>query len=226
MSLDNYIKRYTSGHSASRKMQEMYDNADDYTYEEFGEQLDKAKYRPSKKDDNVGGNSMEYQKLLDRYDDNEERANQEFDGTMGAYRANKAQAMVDFLAKKKPKEVEKPVAAPEPKKEEPEKKKGPVEYSDEIKQAISRVKNYESPFGGSNASSEDRGFNSFGYGSPQDKGAKSVTPLPQVMPDGEGQMAPEKEDKRLPKVDPQSFLDKYKMDFKMKPAVNDVSVGA
>lgn len=215
MALDNYIDRYTSGHSASRKMQEMYDNADDYTYDQFQEQLDKAKYKPSKKDDNVGGNSMEYQKLLDRYDGNEERANQEFDGTMGAYRANKAQASVDFLAKKKPKEVEKPVAAPEPKKEEPKKPKGPIEYSSEIKQAISRVKNYESPFGGSNASSEDRGYNSFGSGI-QPKQGEMGPPAP----------AKDEQQNQKPQVDPQSFLDKYKMDFKMKPAVNDVSVGA
>ena len=169
MSLENYIKRYTSGHSASRKMQEMYDNADKYTYEQFEEQLDKAKYRPSKKDNDVGGNSMEYQKLLDRYDGNEERANQEFDGTMGAYRANKAQAMSDFLAKKMaslkdsmPKQEAKPEPAPAPEPEPEKKEKKPVTYSPQIQEALSRVRNYESKYTNQVLNNEyNFGFNKF-----------------------------------------------------------------
>lgn len=102
-----------------------------------------------------------------------------------------------LLARAKRPSENTPAPAPEqksePKKEE--KPKGPVEYSPEIQSAVSRVKNYESPFGGANANTEDRGYNSFGS------------------------------DKQ-PQVNPQSFLNKYKMDFKMKPAVNDISVGA
>ena len=44
--LDKYIKKYTSGHSAARKMQEMFANPGDYSYDEFTSQLDKAKYIP------------------------------------------------------------------------------------------------------------------------------------------------------------------------------------
>lgn len=96
----------------------------------------------------------------------------------------------------------KPKPAPKPVKKEPE---GPVEYSSEIQQAISRVRNYESPFGGASTSTEDRGYSGFS---------------------NLNQVEQEDEQKQEPQVNPQSFLDKYKMDFKMKPAVNDVSVGA
>ena len=87
-----------------------------------------------------------------------------------------------------------PTPKPEP-KEEKTVEKGPVAYSPEIQKAKSKVMNYKSPYGGESASTEDRGYNSFGSS-------------------------------KQPQVDPQGFLDKYKMDFKMKPAVNDVSVGA
>jgi len=168
MSLDNYIKRYTSGHDASRKMQEMYDNASNYTYEEFEEQLDKAKYIPSKTDSNVGGNSYEYQKLLDRYDDNEDRANQEFDGTMAAYRANKSQAMSDFLARKMESLPKQQAAAPSNPEPEPEAKtepKGPVTHSPEIQQAKQRVKSYVNQHSQDIANPDSNfGYNKFSEG--------------------------------------------------------------
>ena len=158
MSLQNYIQSYTSGHSASRKMQEMYDNPDKYTSEQFEEQLGKAKYRPSKKDLNLGGNSDEYQKLLDRYDGDENRANQEFDSKLSAYNSSKTQVMNEFLAKKMQglkNTVDKieskqelapatnPATNPEPKKREVEEK---FSYSPEMQQALSRVRNYENKF--------------------------------------------------------------------------------
>jgi len=171
MSLENYIKEYTSGHFASRKMQEMYDNADKYTYQQFDEQLSKAKNRPSKKDDNLGGNSMEYQKLLDRYDGNEERANQEFDGRLSAYKASKNQVLNDFLAKKmgnlenkvanqqtKPAPAPAPTPAPELEKKE-EKKKS---YSPQMQEALSRVRNYENKYTKQMMNNEyDSGLNGF-----------------------------------------------------------------
>ena len=154
MSLQNYIQSYTSGHSASRKMQEMYDNPDKYTSEQFEEQLGKAKYRPSKKDLNLGGNSDEYQKLLDRYDGDENRANQEFDSKLSAYNSSKTQVMNEFLAKKmqglkntvdkiESKQESAPTTNPEPKKREV---KEEFSYSPEMQQALSRVRNYENKF--------------------------------------------------------------------------------
>ena len=111
-----------------------------------------------------------------------------------------------LLARAKRPSENTPAPAPEqksePKKEE--KPKGPVEYSPEIQSAISRVKNYESPFGGANANTDNRGYNGFGNANQGEE---------------------ENKQKQEPQVDPQSFLDKYKMDFKMKPAVNDISVG-
>jgi len=189
MSLENYIQRYTSGHSASRKMQEMYDNPDKYTYEQFEEQLGKAKYRPSKKDDNLGGNSMEYQKLLDRYDGNEERANQEFDGTMGAYKASKAQVMNDFLAKKmkslknsvsKQETKAEPAPVPEPEKKE-EKKKS---YSPEMQQALSRVRSYENKFTNQAMNNDfNFGYNGFRKKQKREDGYPNPMPLPAVNAD-------------------------------------------
>lgn len=193
MSLENYIKRYTSGHSASRKMQEMYDNPDKYTYEQFEEQLGKAKYRPSKKDDNLGGNSMEYQKLLDRYDDNEDRANQEFDGTLAAYNSSKNGVLNDFLAKKMkglknnmPKqEAAPPPSAPAP-APEPEKKKE-FSYSPEMQQALSRVRNYENKYTNQVMNNESN----FGYnGFTKNKGnGPQETTMPVGPPSNEGQYA-------------------------------------
>ena len=116
-----------------------------------------------------------------------------------------------LLASAKRPSEDSPAPAPEqkPEPEKEEKPKGPVEYSPEIQSAISRVKNYESPFGGSSSTSvnstENRGYNGFGNANQSEE---------------------ENKQKQEPQVDPQSFLDKYKMDFKMKPAVNDISVGA
>lgn len=60
MSLSDYLKKYTSGHATSRKIEEMYKDPTKYSYEDFVKQLDKAKYIPQRED---------YMRSVDEYDE-------------------------------------------------------------------------------------------------------------------------------------------------------------
>lgn len=65
MSLSDYLKKYTSGHATSRKIEEMYKDPTKYSYEDFVKQLDKAKYIPQRED---------YMRSVDEYDEFDKQA--------------------------------------------------------------------------------------------------------------------------------------------------------
>ena len=73
MSLSDYLKKYTSGHATSRKIEEMYKDPTKYSYEDFVKQLDKAKYIPQRED---------YMRSVDEYDEFDKPA---YSAAMGEY---------------------------------------------------------------------------------------------------------------------------------------------
>lgn len=73
MSLSDYLKKYTSGHATSRKIEEMYKDPTKYSYEDFVKQLDKAKYIPQRED---------YMRSVDEYDEFDKQA---YSAAMGEY---------------------------------------------------------------------------------------------------------------------------------------------
>ena len=85
--LQDYLKNYTSGHSNARKMEEMFENPGDYTYEEFANQIDKAKYIPAYED--FLGNSDD-----DEY--NERRADEQFGPANSAYLSLRSNLLNEF----------------------------------------------------------------------------------------------------------------------------------
>ena len=176
------------------KLKEIYNNPGNYTEDEI-----KKAYRGAI---NVDRGSEKFYKNVGSDDDDLVFQEDRYNTAKNTYQSGLNSLLVRA---KRPSDNSEPKAKPKPKpkpkKEEPE---GPVEYSPEIQQAIARVRNYESPFGGDNANTEDRGYNGFG---------------------NSNQGEEEFNQKQEPQVDPQSFLDKYKVDFKTKPTVSNFSNG-
>ena len=88
--LQDYLKNYTSGHSDARKMEEMFKNAGQYSYEDFANQIDKAKYIPQYGD--FVGNSDD-----DEY--NERRANDQYGRANSTYLGVRSNLLNEFLSK-------------------------------------------------------------------------------------------------------------------------------
>ena len=105
--LDQYLEKYTSGHSAARKMQEMFNNPGKYSYNDFSSQLDKAKYIP-KYDDYLGN--------YDDYEYAERQATKKYNTANSTYLGIRSNLLNDFAGRQQaPAPAPKPKAAPAPK---------------------------------------------------------------------------------------------------------------
>ena len=116
--LQDYLKKYTSGHSNAREIEEMYNNPGDYSPEEFASALDKAKYIP------------EYADFLGNSDDdeyNEKRADEQFGPANSAYLGLRSNLLTEFsnanqAANTAPSSSGSPASAPAPAPAAPEPK--------------------------------------------------------------------------------------------------------
>lgn len=88
--LQSYLSNYTSGHSDARKMEEMFNNPGKYSYQDFVNQIDKAKYIPQYGD--FLGNSDD-----DEY--NERRADEGYSKANSTYLGVRSNLLNEFLSK-------------------------------------------------------------------------------------------------------------------------------
>lgn len=88
--IGSYLSNYTSGHSDARKMQEMYNNPSQYTYDQFSQQLDKAKYKPDPRD------YSESYGTLYRFGSDERDAEQKYNADYGKYLGIRNSLLLDF----------------------------------------------------------------------------------------------------------------------------------
>ena len=191
---DNYSDVGANNEDKS-KLKEIYNNPGNYTEDEI-----KKAYRGAI---SIDKKSESFYKDVGSDDEDLVFQEDRYNTAKNTYQSG----LNSLLARaKRPSNNAEPKAAPkpQPKPEEKKEPEGPVEYSPEIQQAIARVRNYESPFGGANANTEDRGYNGFGNSNQGEQEFKQ---------------------KQEPQVDPQSFLDKYKIGFKTKPTVNNFNNG-
>ena len=102
--IGSYLSNYTSGHSDARKMQEMYNNPSKYTYDQFKQQLGKAKYKPDPRD------YSESYGTLYRFGSDERKAEQKYNADYGKYLGIRNSLLLDFKGRATPAPA--PAAAP------------------------------------------------------------------------------------------------------------------